>query len=806
MEKRLPLFLVVAFGMMLAYTVGINYFFPHKPKQQQLAQQPGAAQQPAKPGDANKPGDAGNKPDGAKPDAAKPAPVVNPDGSVKPADAAKPAAAPEEQAPAGKKTDEPAGKAPLEYVTLGSLNPADPQGGTRMLVTVTNRGAAVVRIELNRDKYRDQEDQGGYLGHFVPADFKGSNGVVGATVQVVGPGTPAAIAGLKAGDVITAIGTKKIEKAQDLSDAAWQQLCQTQHLLPGSKVDISVERAGQPIPKLSATLTRRPLDLIRPEWETAPLEVLTPGLHDPLSLELTLSKIGTEEIESTDDEIPGVAMHDVNWEITDRGFTHVELTRHLPRRQLTVVKRYRLAEVPAASLADAHYKAYHLSVDIEVRRDAGAPIDVAYRFDGPNGLPTEGWWYLSKIGRTWGAAGMRDVAAHFAGQDPELIDCSTIYSKKSVPWPRNPLGYVGVDTPYFSAILIPEKPLEAHWNSRVEPHLVGKIPAPDKTRLANTSCRLTSDVVSITPDKPLKHTYVMFAGPKERDILSQYGPPKALDEINLSELIYYGWPIWALAAKPLSYVLHVFAQLGNYGLAIIMLTVLVRLCMFPLSRKQALNAQTMQAMQPEMKKISERYKKDLQKRGQAIQELQARHGYSAMSGCLPMFIQMPIFIGLYRALMVNIELRQAPLFTETFGWCNNLAAPDMLWRWEPYLPSFLLHYLGPYLNILPLITVGLFILQQQMFMPPATDEQTAMQQKMMKYMMIFMGFMFFKVPSGLCLYFIASSLWGIGERKLLPKPTAAGSDSAGSTKIDPPPSSNGNAENARRRRKERGKK
>ena len=81
--------------------------------------------------------------------------------------------------------------------------------------------------------------------------------------------------------------------------------------------------------------------------------------------------------------------------------------------------------------------------------------------------------------------------------------------------------------------------------------------------------------------------------------------------------------------------------------------------------------------------------------------------------------------------------------------------------------------LGPYLNVFPLLTIGLFIWQQKMFMPPPADEQAAMQQKMMQYMMIFMGIMFFKVASGLCLYFIASSLWGIAERKLLPKAAVA---------------------------------
>ena len=80
---------------------------------------------------------------------------------------------------------------------------------------------------------------------------------------------------------------------------------------------------------------------------------------------------------------------------------------------------------------------------------------------------------------------------------------------------------------------------------------------------------------------------------------------------------------------------------------------------------------------------------------------------------------------------------------------------------------FSLPFLGHDFNLLPLITVGLFLVQQKLFMPPPTDEQQALQQKMMNYMMIFMGFMFYHVPAGLCVYFIASSLWGIGERKML---------------------------------------
>ena len=115
-----------------------------------------------------------------------------------------------------------------------------------------------------------------------------------------------------------------------------------------------------------------------------------------------------------------------------------------------------------------------------------------------------------------------------------------------------------------------------------------------------------------------------------------------------------------------------------------------------------------------------------------------------------MFLQLPIFIGLYRCLSVDIELRQAALIPG-LHWCSNLAGPDMAWHWQGILPDFLASetgWLGPYLNILPIVTIVLFIWQQKMFMPPATDEQTRMQQKMMQYMMIFMGVLFFKVPAG----------------------------------------------------------
>jgi YidC/Oxa1 family membrane protein insertase len=185
----------------------------------------------------------------------------------------------------------------------------------------------------------------------------------------------------------------------------------------------------------------------------------------------------------------------------------------------------------------------------------------------------------------------------------------------------------------------------------------------------------------------------------------------------------------------------------------------------------------MQKMQPELKRLEEQYKgRDPQELHQAKMKYMMEHGVNPMAqlgGCLLMFAQMPVFMGLYYCLQENVFFRLKSVFP---WWIQNLAAPDMLFSWSdkiPYIskPESLggTFYLGPFFNLLPVIAVALMWMQQKLFTPPPADEQQAMQQSVFKYMMIFFGFMFYKVPAGLCLYFIASSLWGLAERKLLPK-------------------------------------
>ncbi len=656
----------------------------------------------------------------------------------------------------------------LAYVTLGSVAEDSPY---RLLVTFTNAGAAVRRIELSSSRYRDLHDRGGYLGHLeLLADDS-----TGLLVQAVGAGTPAAAAGIQPGDRLFSLGVAEPLEPLESASQLHQQLAQWK---PGQQIALAVQRGDQPPQTLSATLTRRPLEILRPESENVRLRTGTvpADYPNPPSFLYTLQQVGNRKIAAEASELAGVALRDARWRITSHDATSVTFRRTIPQYNLEAVKRYSLRPVPPSDQANPNYPGYGLQLDLELKNLAASDQQVVYRLDGPNGLPLEGWWYANKISRGWGAAGIRDIVAQYLGQKTVQFGPSEIVEGDLEPLQGKPLVYTGVDAQYFSAVLLPLKnSLEDHWIDETRRVLLSPPPPPSsaEVRYANVTCRLISQPQTIPAGQALRHSYEIFAGPKRPELLAQYqasGSPQH----TLSELMYYGW--FGAVAQAMLGILHFFYGLvGNYGMAIFLLTVLVRSCMFPISRKQAQSMARMQALRPEMDKLKEKYKSDMQKQSQAMQELYRKHGINPLAGCLPMFLQLPIFLGLYRALMVDVELRQAPLLGDSIRWCSNLAAPDMFLNWSSWVPDVIsrgegILGLGPYLNILPLATVGLFLVQQNMFMPPAADEQAAMQQKIMKFMMLFMGLLFFKVASGLCLYFIASSLWGIAERKMLPKP------------------------------------
>jgi YidC/Oxa1 family membrane protein insertase len=337
---------------------------------------------------------------------------------------------------------------------------------------------------------------------------------------------------------------------------------------------------------------------------------------------------------------------------------------------------------------------------------------------------------------------------------------------------------------------------------------LGESPRP---QFDDITVRVNSEPIPLAPRDKVAHQFLLYHGPIKAALLAQQSgdhevPTETVlrytDTLHLSTLTDYrsdnffgkisnfigltNLIIYVTRFMHwLFYFLHVYAYLP-YGLCIMVLTVVVRGCMFPISRRQAMFSIKMQALAPEMKKIAEKYKDDLQARSQATSELQKKHGVHPLSSCWPVFLQMPIFLGLYFAMQESIHFRLA-----NFLWIENLAAPDMLIWWTEHIPWIStpdslgnMLYLGPFFNILPMIAVALMMVQQIQTMPPPTDEQQATQQKMMKYMTIVFGVMFYKVAAGLCIYFIASSLWGCAERMLLPKkksPPTSGIGGAGDT-------------------------
>jgi YidC/Oxa1 family membrane protein insertase len=303
---------------------------------------------------------------------------------------------------------------------------------------------------------------------------------------------------------------------------------------------------------------------------------------------------------------------------------------------------------------------------------------------------------------------------------------------------------------------------------------------------------------------PVVHKYLLYNGPAKVMLLGQLAGDKAVPEetvtryekdLRLDTVTDYqsnsffgtiaSTIYWTALLVKCTNLMHwvlwqIHKVIPSYGLCILLLTLLVRALMMPLSRKQQLAGLAMQEkmakMKPELDQLKERYKDDPAMMKQKQTELMLKYRINPFGTCWVVFLQMPIFMGLYYALQESIHFRLAPFWPL---WIENLAAPDMLFYWSQSIPiisspdnyngffSFL--YLGPFFNLLPVIAVAFMMIQQQLMMTPPTDEQQATQQKMMKYMMILFGLFFYKVAAGLCLYFITSSLWGFTERLLLPK-------------------------------------
>lgn len=689
-----------------------------------------------------------------------------------------------------------------EFLTLGSFN----TDGDALVVTLDTQGATLRRVELaernpNGDyKYTDVDYRNAWIGQLELTEVED-----GVQVGLVVQGSPAAEAGIQVGDVIQSVNDQSVEKpeavvvdvapdAEEVPPKSRTQLFEETMagLMPGTPVDLKVRRGGEVLALTSQT-SLMPMQVVRP---TDP-ELLTPREMKRRGFQFTLRQQQPGDWPDLDPE-----MRSRNWKSEIKeidGKQVAEFTYDLPKdakgRELQVVKRFSLSSDPD--------RPYHIDFETEIRNLGEEKTSVNYELCGPTGLPQEGWWYQQKIhGGTWAIgrmAGARDITMGAEAHPFKFVSGPQIVTDKEDPQSRGTvlvdqsfspeqrrLRYIGVDTLYFNVALLPKTDdYECYSAFGLTASKLGENKS-ERRRLTDISYVLYSNGIELepwddgNPDAAYTESWEIFAGPKDPAVLEKYG---------LSDTRTFGW--FAAFSKPLIWLLHLLYKLTfswSYGLAIVLLTVIVRICMIPISRKAALNAQMMQYLAPQMKELQEKHKDDPKKFFKARSELCNQYNYKPLGGCLLMFVQLPIFLGLYRGLSVDIELRNAPLIPG-LDWATNLGGPDKLFEWAnwPFMPAFIggeTGFLGPYFNLLPVIAIVLMFMQQKLFMPPPTDDQSAMAQKMMKFMMIFIGFVFFKVAAGLCVYFITSSIWGIVERKMLPKPELDTSrfDSDGSSK------------------------
>ena len=317
---------------------------------------------------------------------------------------------------------------------------------------------------------------------------------------------------------------------------------------------------------------------------------------------------------------------------------------------------------------------------------------------------------------------------------------------------RGPGQWVGLESDWYLSALVPK----SGGFQLVEGRLAETKPGNQKpTEIAEVG--LQASLPSLEPGKSWQGQVLTYVGPKEYARLRAVGH-------DLDKSIYFGGfpipqaygglPMEWLAVPILRVMDFFYAHTGNYGIAIILLTVITKVLFFPLTIKSMTSMKAMQALQPQINALRSKYKNDAQKLQQETMALYRTHKVNPLGGCLPMIVQIPIFYALYVALSVSVELQSQPFicFGRMFGvdlWICDLAAHD---------PTY----------ILPLLMGASMFIQQKMT-PVMGDPR---QAKMMLFMPVIFTFMFLNLPSGLVLYWTLSNVLQIAQQKYMERTTS----------------------------------
>ena len=324
-------------------------------------------------------------------------------------------------------------------------------------------------------------------------------------------------------------------------------------------------------------------------------------------------------------------------------------------------------------------------------------------------------------------------------------------SKKSIIKSEsvNPIAYAGVTDQFFTTVIRPKKPeVTQVWGKPQEIRLT-----PDGQSLAAVRAAISLPETSLSPATTTVLDYKIFTGPKANTMFRQLDNSAAAGK-GWGDVMQYGW-FW-FVSRPLNWLLNTlhtgidhFSTTQSWGFAIIFLTVIVRLCIWPLHAKSTRSMKRMSKLQPKMAELKEKYKDDPTKLNTEMMGLYRKYGINPLGGCLPMFIQIPIFFGFFRMLDYAVELRGQP-----FLWVTDLSQPHTLFT-----------IAGLPINILPIIMAATSVVQMAM-MPKTGDK---MQQRIMMFMPLMFFFFCYNYASALALYWTIQNVFSIGQTYLMNK-------------------------------------
>ena len=293
------------------------------------------------------------------------------------------------------------------------------------------------------------------------------------------------------------------------------------------------------------------------------------------------------------------------------------------------------------------------------------------------------------------------------------------------------VDWAGVNMTYFLAAMLPDNPAQARARFvGTEPGRAGVV-------------QVFFEPVRLPPGQATERGFRAYMGPKEAARLEAMGG-------GVARSVDLGWSWVAPLTRAFNWLLAaLYVFVGNYGVAIIVLTVLVRVVTAPLTNKQMRSMERMRALAPKLQELKEKYGEDKQKQSEQMMSLYRQEGVNPLGGCLPMVLQLPVFIGLFYALRSSIHLRHAPFV----GWIDDLSAPESL---------FMIPVVEVPLRVLPLVMGGTMILQQRI--TPMQQMDPAQQKMMMTVMPIVMTVVFYQFASGLVLYWMVSNVLAIAHQ------------------------------------------